>query len=42
VAAHSDAKVALKELVANVSAWVVPDKQADLRTLVDARIFKLS
>src|SRR5207302_5937020 len=42
VAAQGDAKGALAELEANVSAWVVPDKQADLRTLVDARISKLS
>ena len=42
LAADGDAKGALKELTANISNWVVPDKQADLRTLVDAQISKLS
>jgi hypothetical protein len=41
VAANDDAKSALKSLAANVSAWVVPDKQAALNTLVDGQISKL-
>src|SRR6266566_2380997 len=42
VTAHGDAKGMLKDLAANVSAWVVPDKQATLSTLVDVQISKLS
>jgi hypothetical protein len=41
VAAYDDAKGTLKNLAANVSAWVVTDKQAALNTLVDAQISKL-
>ncbi len=42
VTAHGDAKGMLKDLAPNVSAWVVPDKQATLSTLVDVQISKLS
>ena len=42
VAAYDDAKSMLKNLAANVSAWVVTDKQAALSTLVDGQISKLS
>ena len=41
-AAHGDAKGLLKDLAANVSNWVVPDKQAALTALVDSQISKLS
>ena len=42
VAAHDDAKSTLKNFAANVSSWVVKDKQAALTTLVDGQISKLS
>jgi hypothetical protein len=42
VAAFDDAKSKLKNLAANVSAWVVTDKQPALSTLVDGQISKLS
>jgi hypothetical protein len=42
VAANDDARNALKTLAANVSAWVVPDKQAAVATLVDGQISKLA
>jgi hypothetical protein len=42
VAAHADAKGLLKDLAANISDWVVPDKRAALSTLVDNQISKLS
>jgi len=42
VAANDEAKTTLKNLAANVSAWVVTDKQAGLTTLVDGQISKLS
>lgn len=41
VAAYEDAKSGLKNLATNVSSWVVTDKQAALRTLVDSQISKL-
>jgi hypothetical protein len=42
VAALDDARRTLKDLVRNISAWVVPGKQAALSTLVDGQISKLS
>jgi hypothetical protein len=42
VAANDDARSALKNLAANVSSWVVPDKQAALSKLLDGQISKLS
>jgi hypothetical protein len=42
VAAHDDAKGTLKNLAANVSAWVGTDKRAALSTLLDGQIYKLS
>jgi len=42
VAAYGDAKGTLKDLAANISAWVVPDKHTALSTLVDVQISKLS
>jgi hypothetical protein len=42
VASNDDARSALKTLAANVSAWVVPDKQAAVATLVDGQISKLA
>ena len=42
VAAHHDASRRLKDLVGNMSAWVVSDKRAALSTLVDGQISKLS
>ncbi|HEV3214263.1 MAG TPA: hypothetical protein VGZ27_00990 [Vicinamibacterales bacterium] len=42
VGANDDAKSALKNLGANVSAWVAPDKQVTLRTLLDGQVAKLS
>jgi hypothetical protein len=42
VAAYDVAKNDLKNLTANVSAWVVPDKQSALNALVDGQISKLS
>jgi hypothetical protein len=42
VAAYGDAKGTLKDLAANVSVWVVPDKQVALSKLVDDQISKLS
>jgi hypothetical protein len=42
VAANPDARATLNSLAANVSAWVTPDKQATLITLVDSQISKLS
>ena len=42
VAANDDAKSMLKSLAANVSAWIVADKRAALRALVDGQISKLS
>jgi hypothetical protein len=41
-AANGDGKSTLKELTANISKWVVPDSQAELRLLVDTQISKLS
>ncbi len=41
VAAYDDARSALKDLAANVSAWVVAEKQAALNALVEAQISKL-
>jgi hypothetical protein len=41
-AANGDGKSTLKELTANISKWVVPDSQAELRILVDTQISKLS
>jgi hypothetical protein len=40
--ANDDARSALKNLGANVSAWVAADKQAALRTLLDGQAAKLS
>jgi hypothetical protein len=42
VAASDDARSTLKDLAANVSSWVVKDKQSALNTLVDGQISKLS
>jgi hypothetical protein len=42
VAAYGDAKSTLRTLAANVSAWVAPDKQSVLSTLVDSQISKLA
>jgi len=42
VASNDDARSALKTLAANVSAWVVPDKQPAVATLVDGQISKLA
>jgi TAT (twin-arginine translocation) pathway signal sequence len=41
-AANEDARSALKGLAANVSSWVVPEKQSTLSTLVNGQISKLS
>lgn len=41
-AANGESKSRLKELTANVSKWVVPERQAELRMLVDTQISKLS
>jgi hypothetical protein len=41
VAANDDAKGTLHELKANISKWVVSDRQASLRALVDAQVSKL-
>ena len=41
-AANGDSRGTLKELTSNISKWVVPDRQAELRTLVDTQISKLS
>jgi hypothetical protein len=41
VAAHVDAKGTLKKVAANVSAWIVPEKQAALNAMVDVQISKL-
>ena len=41
-AANGDGKGTLKELTANISKWVVPDSQAELRLLVDTQISKFS
>ncbi len=42
VAAYEDARITLKNLMANISAWVVTDKQVALKKLVDGQISKLS
>jgi hypothetical protein len=41
VSANNDGKSFLKTLAANVSTWVVTDRQADLMTLVDDQLSKL-
>ena len=41
-AAYDDAQGMLKNLAANVSAWVAPDQKAALKILVDGQISKLS
>ncbi len=41
VGRYDDAKSTLKNLAANVSAWVVTDKRAALNTFVDGQISKL-
>jgi len=41
-AANGASKGRLRELTANISKWVVPDSQAELRMLVDMQISKLS
>jgi hypothetical protein len=42
IAANEGARSELKNLEANVSTWVVKDKQATLSALVDGQISKLS
>jgi hypothetical protein len=42
VAANDDARNTLKTLAANVSSWVVPEKQSALSELVSGQISKLS
>jgi hypothetical protein len=42
VAAHDRARTTLKDLVRNMSAWVVPGRQGGLSTLVDGQISRLS
>ena len=41
-AAYADAKSTLGSLAVNVSAWVAPDKQAAVSTIIDGQIAKLS
>ena len=41
-AAHDKARGMLKDLSANISAWVVNDKQAALKALVEGQVSKLS
>ena len=41
-AALDEAKSTLKDLAANISAWVVTDQQAALSTLVDGQLAKLA
>ena len=41
VAQNADAKSSLKTLAANVGAWVAPDKQTALSTLIDGQVAKL-
>jgi hypothetical protein len=41
-ASNDDARSALKTLAANVSSWVVPEKQPVLKTLVNGQIAKFS
>jgi hypothetical protein len=41
VASYDDAKNTLKTLAANISTWVVTDKQAALNTMVDNQVSKL-
>jgi hypothetical protein len=40
-AAHDEAASTLKDLAANISAWVVTDQQAALGALVDGQLAKL-
>jgi hypothetical protein len=42
VAKHDDARSSLKDLTANISSWVVTDKQAALSKMVDDQLAKLS
>jgi hypothetical protein len=39
---YDEAKGSLKTLEANVTAWVIPEKQSAVNTLVDAQLSKLS
>jgi len=41
-AALDQSKGALKDLAANISAWVVTDQQEALRTLVEAQLGRLA